>query len=76
MTAEMVVNYHAREQFSRLTTQEQENLKRVLSEPTNSEQARQVGDSDRFVSRFGHDMRVHWKKSDDGKIVVLSVVAA
>ena len=76
MAADVVVTYHAREQFSRLSRQEQASLKRLLGEPTNVAQATQVGGSDRFVSRLGGGKRVHWRKSDDGKIVVLSVVAA
>ena len=76
MPAELVVTYQAREQFNRLSPQEQADLTRVLSEPEKLKPARMTGHSGRFVSRFGKDKRVYWEESDDGKLVVLSVVAA
>jgi hypothetical protein len=103
MTAEVVVPYQAKQQFSRLSTKERAALTRLLSQPskpernergrgpgrlmshlrrnrradsTESEHTEQAGSQSGFVSRFGRDKRVYWKKSNDGKIVVLSIVAA
>lgn len=70
----VIVTYHAKEQFNRLSTEEQAELKRLLAEPDELARTKQVGKSERFVSRFGQNKRAYWTRSDDGTIVVLSVV--
>jgi hypothetical protein len=69
------VSYHAQEQFKRLSPKERTDLTRLLSQNESLVHTNQVGESGRFVSRFGNNKRVLWKKSDDGTVVVLSVVA-
>lgn len=73
---DVVVTYQAKEQVGRLSVEEQEALSHLLNEPNRPEKTKQVGESGRFVSRLGQDKRVYWTKSDDGDIVVLSVVVA
>jgi len=76
MPTDVVVAYHAREQFDRLSRQDRASLRRVLDGPADPGTTKQTDASDRFVSRFGRGMRVHWRKVEDGKVVVLSVVSA
>ena len=76
MSTDVVVTYQAREQFGRLSSQDQASLRRVLGDPSAPGTTKQADSPERFVSKFGRGMRVHWKRADDGKVVVLSVVAA
>ena len=74
MTAEVVVTYQARQQFGRLSPQEQAALTHVLNDPAATTRTEPAGDPGKFVSRLGRDMRVYWTRQGDGKIAVLSVV--
>ena len=68
------VTYHAKEQFDRLSSREKRDLTLLLSSLTVQDQARRIESSDKFVSRLGDNKRVVWKRLEDGKILVLSVV--
>jgi hypothetical protein len=74
MTAEVVITYNAKEQFNRLSKQEQAELMRVLSEPDRLKRSQQVGGTSGYVSRFGQDKRAYWTLGD-GQVLVLSIVA-
>ena len=53
MPTDVVVAYHAREQFDRLSRQDRASLRRVLDGPADPGTTKQTDASDRFVSRFG-----------------------
>jgi len=73
---DVVVTYQAKEQVGRLSVEEQEALSHLLEPDRLEKNTQQIRDSGKFVSRLGQDKRVYWTKSDDGDIVVLSVVVA
>ncbi len=74
MTDNVTVTYHAQEQVKRLSDRERDELAHLLTDADSLHNAAHMDDSGRFVSRLGRDKRVYWTRSDDGSIVVLSVV--
>ena len=74
MTPEVVIAYHAKEQFNRLSKEEKVELTHLLSEPDRLKRSKQIGGPGRYVSHLGQDKRVYWEMNG-GKVVVLSVVA-
>ena len=71
--AKVVVDYQARQQFRGLSRQEQGELRRLLADPGATELASPTG-SGGFVSKFGPDLRVLWRKQDANTVNVRSIV--
>jgi hypothetical protein len=68
------VSYPAQVQVERLSPTEKKELLHLFADPNLDLTTKKVAPSGNSVSRLGSTKRVVWKRSDNGKPVILSVV--
>lgn len=69
------VSYHAQEQMKRLSPGERREFDHLFEKSAALEETRPMEHPGRFVSRLGQDKRVVWQKTDDGDVLVLTVIS-